>query len=235
MQLDYPSDFNVPAFPAGSRIAVSRFMGIVSCVLFVVIVFVCVLLLWGVRSQRIDPFIVTIDELTGSWSVVGHTHGNAPRQYSAANLMQQSVVVKFAAHWFTISDDATENDTIWNICDRTKDCGIESGLKYGDEACAMYCISGDDMFIDFLYNVVPKYQIRFNAGETWFIDKTAIKIEPAGTITDLGGTWRISADVLSNLSGRIQIVAFAKVAVNTQKYPQTLGFYVADFNAYKIN
>lgn len=60
-------------------------------------------------------------------------------------------------------------------------------------------------------------------------------MEPADNITANGGTWRITATVQSNISGAIDIIAFAKIARNTSSYPQTLGYYVADFNAYKIN
>ena len=235
MRMDYPSDFDTPGFPAGSRIVISRFMGIASCVLFVVIIFACILLLWAVRSQRIDPFIVSIDKLTGAWTVVGHSHGNAPRQYSAVNLMQQSVVVNFAANWFSISDDAMINDALWQSCDRIDDCGVKSNLKYGEKKCALYCATGEELFNNFIYDIVPKYQTRFISGEKWVVDVTQIDIEPAGVIGNNGGTWRVYATIQSNISGDIDVVAFAKVAKNTEKYPKTLGFYVADFNAYKID
>ena len=233
--MDYPSNFDTPAFPAGPRIAVSRFMAVASCTLFVMIIFVCILLLWAVRSQRIDPFIVSIDKLTGQWSVVGHSHGNGPIEYPYLWSLQQSVVANFTANWFTISSVSEENDAIWQTCERRTDCGTETILPYGDKKCSLFCKSGEEVFSDFIYNVVPEYQERVSAGERWIVDKTTIQIEPAGQIKETGGTWRLSAKIQSNVSGDINVIAFVKVARNMSSYPQTLGYYIADFNAYKIN
>ena len=103
MPLDYPSDFNTPAFPAGKSVALSRLMGIASCVTFLLVIFLCGILIWAVRSQRIDPFIVEIDKLTGQWTVVGHSHGNGPIEYSAKMALQESVLGNFTANWFSVS------------------------------------------------------------------------------------------------------------------------------------
>lgn len=233
--MDYPSNFNTPAFPAGPRIAVSRFMAIASCVLFLLIVFMCAILLWATRSQSIDPFIVSIDSLTGQWTVVGHSHGNKPIEYPVLWSMQQSVVGNFTVNWFTISENLEENEAIWQTCERMTDCGMESKIAYDDKTCALFCNAGDGLFSRFIYDVIPDYQNRVSNGEHWVLDKTEIQIEPAGEIKEVGGTWKIYATVYSNISGNIEVVAFAKVARNLTSYPKTLGYYVADFNAYKIN
>lgn len=233
--MDYPNDFNTPAFPAGSRIAISRFMAIASCVLFVVIIFMCALLLWAVRSQRVDPFIVSVDEITGQWNIVGHSDGNGPLEYPYLWSLQQSVIADFTADWLSISTNPSENEAVWKTCDRKTDCSTESTLPYGDKSCSLFCISGEDLFSDFVYDIVPDYQERVSNGERWVVDKTAIQMEPAGTINDNGGTWRVSATVQSNINGDMNIIAFVKVVRNPSLYPQTLGYYVADFNAYKIN
>jgi hypothetical protein len=51
----------------------------------------------------------------------------------------------------------------------------------------------------------------------------------------MGGTWQIRLTINSNLYGAIQILAYANVLNSLEMYPKTLGYYVADFNAYKIN
>lgn len=233
--MDYPSDFDTPAFPAGPRIAISRFMAIASCVLFVIIIFACIVVLWAAKSQRVDPFVVSVDELTGEWIIVGHSHGNGPVEISAIESLQQSVVGNFMENWFTISGDTAENDARWQTCNRSSECSIENNLAYSDNTCVLYCASGEDLFTRFIYNIVPDYQTRVLAGEEWVVDKMDFQFEPAGQISNDGGTWRITATIQSNISGNIDIVAFAKVARNLENYPQTFGFYVADFNAYKIN
>ena len=232
--MNYPDNFDTPAFPAGPRIAISRFMAIASCIVFVLIIFTCIVLLWATRSRRIDPFIVSIDDLTGQWVVLDHSHGGGPIEYPVLWSLQQSVVANFAENWFTISTDAAENDAAWRTCERSESCGV-GARAYNDRTCALYCASGEELFSHFIYDVVPDYQTRFSSGEKWIVDKLDIYFEPAGQISDVGGTWRISATVRSNISGDMDIVAFAKVARNTELYPQTLGYYVADFNAYRIN
>ncbi len=233
--LDYPDNFNTPTFPAGPRIAISRFMAIASCILFVLIISISAILVWGVRSQRIDPFIVSIDNITGQWTVVGHSHGNGPIEYPTLWTMQQSVVGNFVANWFTISEITSENEALWQTCNRKNDCSIEAQRPYDDKTCALFCTTGEDLFSNFIYNVVPDYQVRVENGERWTIDKTEIQIEPAGQIKDAGGTWMITATIQSNINGDINVIGFIKVVRNISLYEKTLGYYVADFNAYKIN
>ncbi|HIU65216.1 MAG TPA: hypothetical protein IAC63_01075 [Candidatus Enterousia avicola] len=233
--MDYPSNFNTPAFPAGPSIAVSRFMAIASCVLFVLIIFASGLLLWAVKSNRVDPFIVYVDDFTGQWSVIEHSHENAELEYPALWSVQQSVVGNFLENWFSISENPQENEILWQTCKRSDDCSIEAERAYDDKTCALYCITGEELFSKFIYDVVPIYQSRVSNGETWLIDKTEFQIEPVGKITDNGGTWRINGEIQSSISGNIEIIAFVKVVRNISLYPRTLGYYVADFNAYKIN
>ena len=235
MPLDYPSDFNTPAFPAGKSVALSRLMGIASCVTFLLVIFLCGILIWAVRSQRIDPFIVEIDKLTGQWTVVGHSHGNGPIEYSAKMALQESVLGNFTANWFSVSGDAQVNDAMWQTCERDVDCGTASPYSFSDKTCNLYCVSGEELFSHFIYDVVPLYQERVALGEEWVVDKNQIYMEPVGNVFDVGGTWRVTATIKSNLAGEISVIAFAKIARNTEKYPQTMGYYVADFNAYKIS
>jgi hypothetical protein len=58
---------------------------------------------------------------------------------------------------------------------------------------------------------------------------------PIGEIKDIGGTWQVRATIITNASQQIDILAYAKVERNQDLYPQTLGYYIADFNAYKVN
>ncbi len=232
--MEYPSDFNTPAFPAGKSVAIARFMAIGSCVLFVLVLFMCAMLFWAARSQRIDPFIVSVDNFTGQWTVVGHTHGNGPIEYPVIQSLQESMLGNFTADWFTISDES-ENNAMWQTCERTEACKTDNTFAYGDKTCALFCASGQDLFSQFIYNVVPDYQERVANGEQWTVNKNKIYMEPVGRVSENGGTWRIKTTIQSNISGNIDVIAFAKVARNTSLYPQTLGYYVADFNAYKIN
>lgn len=231
--MDYPGSFETPAFPAGKRIAVSRFMAIGISLVCLVIIFLCVLVWWTSRSQRVDPFIISINQITGQWEIVGHSHGDF--EYSPNRTMQESVVGNFAQNWFTISADMDENNAMWKTCDRNETCQADDKLSYGDKTCALYCASGEDVFSRFVYNVVPDYLMRADGSERIAVNMETLQISPIGQISDNGGTYRVQATLQSNLTGEMNVIAFAKVARNTSGYPRTLGFYVADFNAYRIN
>ena len=149
--------------------------------------------------------------------------------------MQEAAIVHFVQNWFSISDTPLENESLWRTCDRTKECGNRRDTPYGDKSCAIYCATGEDMFSRFIYDIVPDYQMRSAMGERWVVDVDSIGISPFGSVGENGGTWRINVNVHSNVSAPINIVAFAKVVRNIKSYPKYMGFYIADFNAYKIN
>ena len=62
-----------------------------------------------------------------------------------------------------------------------------------------------------------------------------IQITPVGG-RDMqnGGIWRVQASVWSNINASFDVVAFVRVARAAGKYPMTMGYYVTDFNAYRI-
>ncbi len=231
--MNYPDDFEIPTFPAGRSMAISRAVAIGTMTAFLLILFLCIVLLWAMRSGRIHPFLVSVDNSTGLWQVVGHDHGK--KTLTAANALQESAVAHFVQNWFTLSDVAAENDAVWKTCERVSECMGTSNAPYGDKTCALYCAAGDDIFSRFIYDVVPDYQMRVAMGERWVVDMDTINISAVDKASDNGGTWRVIATVRSNMSAPMEIIAFAKVARNLKTYPRTMGFYVADFNAYKIN
>jgi hypothetical protein len=229
--LDYPGNFEIPAFPAGKRIAVSRFMAISTLVAFLLIVFLCGILLWSSRSQRLEPFMISTDNSTGEWRVIGRNSGTVeyPRTYT----MQESVVGNFIKDWFKISADNSENENAWKACERNV-CTSDN-LMFGEHSCSIYCSVSDELFSRFSYEILPDYKQRFQDGETWKIDEKKLSVLPAGKISDRGGTWQVTVTVNSTKLGQFNVKIFLKIAKNTTSYPQTMGFYVADFNAYRMN
>lgn len=223
--MDYPGNFETPANPAGTRIAVSRFMAICASLMFLVIVFLCGILIWSSRSDKLVPFLISANGDSGEWSVVGRTLPDL--EYSIERTMQESVIGNFTKLWFNISIDADENNDRWQKCERMN-CT-------GGGTCAIYCAASDELFSRFMYEVLPDYQARLDNGETWSVDEKSMVILPAGMVSELGGTWQVQVNVNSNLNNLIQVKAFVKVARNNAYYPQTMGFYVADFNAYRVN
>ena len=82
---------------------------------------------------------------------------------------------------------------------------------------------------------MPVYQISVMAGEMLGLDMASLQISPVGDFTENGGIWKVRAVIKSSLANPIDVLAYAKVERNIDVYPQTLGYYVADFNAYKMN
>ena len=228
MILKYPDNFDTPTFPAGPRIALSRVMAIAIMVVFALIIVAGGMILWASRSQQIHPFLVSIDDVTGAWTVVGHDHGE--RSISANRAMQESVIAKFTQNWYTISTIQSENEDIWyGFADRAE-CNADNRPNNAQ----IFCNAGDELYNYFIYNIVPEYQERIAAGETWSVDVDNIYLNETADVTDNGGTWRILTQIDSGVYGPIQVMAYIKLGRDMGNYPNTLGFYVMDFNAYNI-
>ncbi|MFQ6729912.1 MAG: VirB8/TrbF family protein [Alphaproteobacteria bacterium] len=250
----YPDDFDTSSFPAGKQISVSRAIGIATMVVFLLIIFACVFLLWAQKSAHVHPFLVSINNITGRWEIVGHHHSDT-KEITTTQALQESVIGKFLEYRFWITDDAVFNDNIWQTCDRTKDCNPENkkGLSaqvchemgldsetcatidMKTETCALYCLSGNNLHSDFVSDIVPTFQAYAQAGDTWVPDMSSVHMLPIGKITETGGVWQIRMTINSKLYGAIHVLAYANVLRSLDFYPKTLGYYVAEFNAYKIN
>ena len=95
-------------------------------------------------------------------------------------------------------------------------------------------MAGEDLYKNFTENVLPTYETAISFGEKWRVNPSRIDIEPTDNITSKGGTWIVRTRVYSN-NGEFDIVAYIDVARNESVYPQTLGYYVSGFNAYREN
>ncbi len=234
--MEYPDDFNTPAYPAGARIAATRIVSIAIMVVFFLIVCACGLLLWAQRSVTVHPFLVSVNPITGQWDIVGHRHDTV-QEMTTTRSLQESVIGKFVYNWFWISGNQDLNASLWKKCNRESDCNPESHTtdEIGAVACSLYCLSGDGLFTTFTSSVIPDYIKRVESGETWTVDMPTLQIMPLGTIGDNGGSWQVRATLRSNTVAPINILAYIQVSRNTETYPQTLGYYVSDFNAYKMN
>ena len=231
--MDYPGGFEVPAFPAGKRIVVSRIMSVATMVVFLLIAFVCGMILWAQKSVTVHPFLVSVNHLTGQWEIIGHQHDEI-KEVSTTRTLQESVIAKFMRNWFLVTTDEV-NTLLWQSCDRATECNPKNKTGVDTGKCAIYCIAGDEIFNRFIQDVVPIYQISVMAGEMLGLQMSSLQILPIGTISESGGMWQIRAVIESSLAKPINILAYAQVERNLDLYPQTLGYFVSDFNAYKMN
>lgn len=233
-QLKYPDDYDIKAFPAGKPLAVSRFVSIAIMTVFLAIIFVCSMILWAQKSVHVHPFLVSINPITGQWDVVGHYHTET-RELSTVRSLQESVIGKFVQNWFNISSNETLNNARWASCDRATECNPQNKSGIETHKCSLFCLTGDAVYGGFIAELLPNYQKRFLDNEQWQIDMSTLQITPIGTFSDMGGTWQIRATINSSKNGVINILGYVKVANASTMYPETLGYYVQDFNAYKMN
>jgi len=230
--LNYPDDFNTRTFPAGKSIAVSRAMGIGIMSAFFIIVCLCGLLIWTIRSARVEPYILATGGINDQWRVVMAGGDTPTTQMTDAQIFQQSLLWQFTQNWFNISSNDEINNAIWKTDCERKQC---LSTEIGPRNCALFCATDDDTFFKFSNKVLPTYREYRTANVTWMADPQSMRIEPIGRISDDGGAWQIQITILTGGTGAIDVVAYAKVARNTKYFQNTIGYYVADFNAYRVS
>ena len=235
--MDYPDDFNTSAFPAGRQIAISRTMGIWVAVSMFLIVVCAIALPWIQRNQKIDPAVVYVDGARGQWELIQNRplDANPGQDLPYYYTVQRALVGVFTKKWFTISGTRESNDLMWAKCGRTNECSERVLNAFPNKnGCDIFCMAGDDLYKDFTINILPTYETAISFGERWRVNPARIDIEPNGDISSRGGQWIVRTRVYSN-NGEFDIVAYVNVERNETYYPQTLGYYVSDFNAYREN
>ena len=198
---------------------------------FLIIIFLCGILVWTIRSARVEPYILATGGVNDEWQIVKPGNGHPEIKMTTNQVIQESVVWKFVQNWFLISDESELNESIWDTSCERIDCAITDGSK----PCELFCMSSEKLFTRFKENILPTYQDIFNSGEYWTPNIDSIRISPVGDINNFGGTWRVKMSISTNFGEKIDIIAYAKVAQDIKSRPNTLGYYIADFNAYRIN
>lgn len=230
--MNYPDDFDTPAFPAGKRIAVSRVMAIWSMCLLFLILGCCIALPWLQRHKTISPFVIYVDGPHGEWGLINDSTPQSAISYNYS--IQRAMVGIFTERWFTIFRGQNRNERNWGMCDRVEFCAERVPTTMWDtNGCGIYCIADDHLYENFVIDVLPSYQERFKMGETWRINPNRLDIQPLGTISERGGTWVVHGRVRSNLNGDFNIVAYVRLGRDLKRYPQSLGYYIASYNAFR--
>lgn len=230
--MNYPDDFDTSAFPAGKRIAVSRTMAIWSMALLFLILGTCFVLPWLQKNKSINPFVIYVNGPHGEWGLVDNSAPKSAISYSYS--MQQALVGVFTKKWFTISVGRERNERNWGSHDRAEFCAERVPTTSWDpEGGGIYCIADDKLYQNFVTNVLPGYQERSMVGERWSININKTDIQPFGPIHEDGGTWIVHGRIRSNINGEFNIVAYVKVGRDMEKYPQSLGYYIASYNAFR--
>ncbi|MCL2338912.1 MAG: VirB8/TrbF family protein [Proteobacteria bacterium] len=227
--MDYPNNFDLPVFPIARKIALTRTMAVWTLVAFFVLLLLAGFMLWAAHSTRVDPFLISINPDTGEWSAISEATATDAASRSPTRMMQESVVAKFASRWLSVSAAAPANEANWCACDAAS-CSVDKNAR----GCTVCCNADGNLYQYFVKNILPELQSRAAAGETISVINDSIQVFAESPITDNGGTFRATFDMISNVNGRIAVWAFARVARNAEQHPLTLGYYIADFDAYVI-
>ncbi len=229
--MDYPDNFKTSAFTAGSKIAISRAMAIGTLVVFFISVYICGLIIWSHSSKNVSPYLISTNPDTGVWSVVAKQDNKIERDIYYT--VQESLVANTIKNWFTVGPDIDENAIAWEKCDADYCAGDENFL-YGTRKCAISCSVSDDVYFNFSDTVLPHYNQLEKNGEMWTINPETLDIIRTSEISSKGGNWLARGTVVSNTGREFYVRVFVNIRRAPLNYPQTMGFYVSDFNAYRV-
>lgn len=234
--MDYPNDFDTATFPAGKGIALSRGVAIRISIIFFLIICTCGFILFFTHFKSNYPFLITSDPFTNEWSVVTYPGKHEQETIAQYQIVQEKLVSDFVKNWFTISNNAQENELRWQECSMDE-CASSQQYNPNNKECALFCLSDKKVFEIFMEKVLPEYTARFEqASEQWDVEKRGypmIVLAPK-IVTENGSLWQVQAQIYSSINGYFNVMAFVKVARSKDSYPVTLGYYVKDFNSYRI-
>jgi len=230
--LDYPNDFNVPAFPAGKTIAFSRTVSVWILIVFFLIVAACGFLLLTMHMRTNFPFLISVNPITEDWDVVAYP-GEKEKPIPQYQYIQEKLVHDFVKDWFTISENTKTNEQIWQQCSN-EECKNPEQFNPNNKTCAISCKSDTVVFNDFATKVLPNYRARVQqANEKWTIPSKKILINKI-VVSEKSSKWQVYATINSSIMGNFDIVTFIDVERNIDLYPATFGYYINQFNAYRI-
>jgi len=230
--LDYPNDFNVPAFPAGKSVALARSVSVWISVMFFLIVVACGFLLLSIHLRGNFPFLISINPITEDWTVVAYP-GEQTKPIPQYQYIQEKLVHDFVKDWFTISDNTNTNEKLWKKCS-TNECKNPEQFNPNNKICAISCKSDATVFVDFETKVLPNYKARIaEAHEKWSISPKGILINQ-NLVSENSSRWQVQAVVNSSVFGDFKVFIFVDVERDVDLYPATFGYYIKQFNAYRI-
>lgn len=181
--------------------------------------------------MRVEPYILATGGINDEWRVISPGNNRPNATMSSNQVIQESLVWKFVQDWFSVSKDNNINEEIWGTSCNRDDCIMaDTGNK-----CKIFCATDDAMFRRFKDDILPTYKSTSDSGEYWTPIVDSIRISPVGYVSDAGGTWRIEMSIARNNNTTFGILAYAKIAKSGKFHPSTMGYYIRDFNAYRIN
>lgn len=230
--MEYPNRFDTPTFPAGKSIALSRWFSVWILTVFFIIICACACLLFVVRQKGNYPFLISVDPLTSGWTLVAYPGKNTTKQINQYQIIQEKLVMDYVTSWFTISDNMDINNARWAKCE-SEDCSAPDQYNPSNINCALFCASDDLLFKQFSSKVLPEYHARIAQGaETWTVSHN-MDIKPT-YISENSSLWQVYTKINSSINGNFEVLIFITLERDIKNHPATLGYYVHDFNSYRM-
>ena len=228
--MDYPNNFNIPAFRAGKTIALSRTVAVWISIVFFLIVAACGFIILQIYFKQNFPFLLSVDPLTDEWTVITYPKENK-KSISQYKFIQEKLVNDFFIDWFTISSNNKINEMRWQSCTRD-DCKQPDKFNPSSITCSLACKSSVNLFEEFTAKVLPDYRVRVEqANETWTVDG---KIITPISVTPDSSSWQVYTVIKSSVMPSFDVLIFIDIARDIESYPVTFGYYVSQFNSYRI-
>lgn len=209
----------------------SRVVSIWTLVVLFLVICSCIALLFFVHQKKNYPFLISVDPLTAEWTVVTYPGKDSQKVVNQYQIVQEKLVNDYVKNWFTISDDEDVNNERWQECD-AEECNYSEQYNPENTECALFCASDIKLFEQFSTKVYPEYKARVQqASETWTVEK--LDITPTA-VTEESGLWQVYANIHSSINGYFDVLIFVTVARSTNSHHSTLGYYIYDFNSYRM-
>lgn len=229
--MEYPNDFDVAAFPAGKSLAFSRSVSIWISIVFFLIIASCGFILLGLHLRTNYPFLISVDLFTNEWNVIAYPGKNTKETLQRYQVIQEKLVSNYVINWFSISKNPETNESRWNECS-SDDCYSPEQYNPENINCALYCTSEDKLFQQFKTKVAPEYMALIkDRNETWTVGNMMIT---ATDISEDKSSWQVYATIHSSSVGNFNVLSFIEIERDANMYPATLGYFVKDFNSYRI-
>lgn len=228
--MDYPNNFNVPSFPAGKTVALSRSVSIWISITFFLIVAACCFILLGIHFKTNYPFLISIDPITDEWNIIAYPN-ESKQPIEQYKIIQEQLADDFVLNWFTISNDKQINESRWESCS-IEECSLPEQFNSQNTNCALACRCSAEVFKEFTTKVLPTYkEITAQSPEVWQVKKQFTPI----IVSENSGKWQVYATVISTTrKQKFDVLGFIDIARDVDSYPATFGYYVKQFNSYRI-
>lgn len=178
------------------------------------------------------PFLISVDPITNEWNVVTYPNKDAKNITPQYQVIQEKLVSDYVMNWFTISKNQKINNQRWQRCE-PEDCDLPEQFRPNNIECFLFCNSSTNLFEQFENKVTPEYVARVDErAEEWNVEIKNIMINSVG---ENGGFWQVYFVVHSTINGPFDVLAFVKTARSVDSHTATLGYYVDDFNAYRMS